>query len=117
MTATVLSFGGHQTAVASSGHRQKINGPRAFTAALVALLAALLSCGAAGVAARQSGAENASGFVNIALPPGGELTVENRRGGVQVEVWTEDQVALAATVQGQKRVAHRRMPVGVENAG
>ncbi|MCA1635492.1 MAG: VWA domain-containing protein [Acidobacteria bacterium] len=35
------------------------------------------------------------GFVHIVLPPGGEVAIENRRGGVRVEVWGEDYLALA----------------------
>lgn len=48
-------------------------------------------------AARQESADD-GGFVNLALTPGGEVLVENRRGGVRVEVWDEEQVGLAATV-------------------
>ncbi|MCA1618194.1 MAG: hypothetical protein LC795_02530 [Acidobacteria bacterium] len=48
--------------------------------------------------ARQEGGEG-DGFVSLALPPGGEVVVENRRGGVRVEVWGGEQVALAASVQ------------------
>jgi VWFA-related protein len=36
------------------------------------------------------------GFVSIALPASGEVSIENRRGGVQVEIWEENYVALAA---------------------
>jgi VWFA-related protein len=36
-------------------------------------------------------------FVNLALPASGEVVVENRRGGVWVEVWDGEQVGLAFT--------------------
>jgi VWFA-related protein len=48
--------------------------------------------------ARQAVGEG-EGFVSLALPPGGEVFVENRRGGVRVEVWDEEQVGMAASVQ------------------
>lgn len=83
-------------------------------------------------AARQSEAAD-DGFVSLALPPGGEVVVENRRGGVRVEVWDGEQVALAASVQqaagapaarpAPKRSTRRkaapdtRLPVGVESTG
>src|SRR5688572_3878911 len=50
-----------------------------------------------------------------ALPPGGEVVVENRRGDVLVEVWGEERVGLAATVaQGSaaSKPAPRRAPRG-----
>jgi VWFA-related protein len=97
-------------------------------AALLALSSALPpGAGAAG----QADADEA-GFVSLALPPGGEVVVENRRGGVLVEVWDGEQVALAASVEqtgapaarpAPKRAARRRaapearLPVGVESAG
>lgn len=66
------------------------------------MLAALLGVSvtlppAAAGSTRQSGASEA-GFVNLALPAGGEVVVENRRGGVSVEVWDGEQVGLAAMV-------------------
>ena len=103
-------------------------------AALLAVPAALLP--AAG-AARQGDARG-EGFVSLALPPGGEVVVENRRGGVRVEVWGEEQVGLAASVDETAAVAPRpapntrpapkrgprrkaapapKLPVGVETAG
>lgn len=137
MTATVTHTGGHQTGVASTARRRKRVGPRAFLAALFSLCAALLlPLGLPGAEARQSEGADATGFVQIALPASGEMLVENRRGGVQVEVWSEDHVALAASVQGQNRGVQRqsaqaqrrgaqrqkqdargRLPVNVEEAG
>lgn len=68
-----------------------------FLAALLALAPLLLP--AAG-AARQEGPADADGFVSLALAQGGEVTIENRRGSVIVEVWDEERVGLAASVQG-----------------
>ncbi|MET0624877.1 MAG: VWA domain-containing protein [Pyrinomonadaceae bacterium] len=98
-------------------------------AALLVLSSALMPRAGA---ARQSEAGD-DGFVSLALPPGGEVVVENRRGGVRVEVWDGEQVALAASVQqtaganaarpAPKRSARRRaapetkLPVGVESTG
>ena len=63
----------------------------------------------------QSGEGDGQGFLNIALPPSGEMLVENRRGGVRVEVWPEDHVALAAVVGGAGRAARRGLPVSVSH--
>lgn len=49
--------------------------------------------------------------VRADLPLGGELRVENRRGGIQVEVWSEKHVSVAATVAG---ATPRRSPVIIE---
>jgi VWFA-related protein len=62
----------------------------------------------------QSG-ESGQDFLDIALPPGGEMLVENRRGGVRVEVWSEDHVALAAVVEGAGRARGRGLPVAVSH--
>ncbi len=45
------------------------------------------------------------------LPLGGELRVENRRGSIQVEVWTEKHVSVSATVDGTPLT---RSPVIIE---
>ncbi|HEX8352294.1 MAG TPA: hypothetical protein VF611_05340, partial [Pyrinomonadaceae bacterium] len=114
--------------MAYSGHK-----PWAVRASL--MLAALLASSSlllpATGAARQAGAEDA-GFLSLALPPGGEVVVENRRGGVRVEVWGEEQVGLAASVGQAAAAAPRpaprrtprrraapeaRLPVSVERAG
>ena len=69
--------------------------------------------------------------IRIALPPSGEVQVENRRGGVRVEVWAEDYVtfevegepsapAPATPKRGKSRTAkarpapRRQSPVRVE---
>ncbi|HEX8096500.1 MAG TPA: hypothetical protein VF507_00630, partial [Pyrinomonadaceae bacterium] len=38
--------------------------------------------------------------INVDLPAGGEIRVENRRGGVAVEVWKERYVSVSVTVEG-----------------
>jgi VWFA-related protein len=49
--------------------------------------------------------------VRADLPLGGELRIENRRGGVSVEVWDEKYVSVVATVEGQ---TPKRSPVRIE---
>ena len=88
--------------------RHKIRGVRApLLAALLALSPLPLSAPAE--ARRQAGGDGA-GFVSLALPPGGEVVVENRRGGVRVEVWNEEQVGLAALVEQGVGVAKGAKP-------
>ena len=128
----------HQTSVASLKDRQSRMTSRSRAAALLVLSLALatlsalnLTAGAEGfaqpaanVVARQTGGADASGFVSVALPEGGEVVVENRRGGVAVEVWTEDYVAVAASTQNarpaatraSKRAPRRKSPVAIERA-
>jgi len=118
-------WGGHQTFVGRSGKRL-----RALWASL--LVAALLGVCATGAASADEGGEN---FVNLALPSGGEVVVENRRGGVWVEVWDGEQVGLAVTVasgagapkvskpatrragRGKKSATGPRLPVNVDSGG
>jgi VWFA-related protein len=96
-------------------------------------MAALLLLSAALVppsyeARAQSGGVEGGGFVSLA--PSAEVSVENRRGGIFVEVWNNEQVGLAAIVHGSdatsvtkgvkgaKRVARRTgLPVSVEHVG
>ncbi|MBC7933639.1 MAG: VWA domain-containing protein [Rubrivivax sp.] len=66
------------------------------------------------IAASQSSVGGDAGFVSVALPTGGEVSVENRRGGVRVEVWAEDYVAVAALTQAPKRAARHKLPVAIE---
>lgn len=123
----MLPSGGHQTVVLMSRHSYW-----RFCAPL--LLAALLAASSMLVpsarASRQADAEG-RGFVSLALAQGGEVVVENRRGGVRVEVWGEEQVGLAATLEpgaaaarpAPKRGSRRKpapeagLPVSVERAG
>ena len=121
------AWGGHQTGMALSGFRV-----RALCAAL-SLAAALIGVCAAVPGAAQGDGE---GFVNLALPAGGEVSVENRRGGVRVEVWDDEQVGLAVSVgtgaeapkaakppagragrRGKRAAPTSRLPVNVETAG
>ncbi|HKG14817.1 MAG TPA: VWA domain-containing protein [Pyrinomonadaceae bacterium] len=54
-----------------------------------------------GAAARQSGgAQGDAGFVSFALARGGTVEIDNRRGGVRVEVTGGEQVELSAVEQG-----------------
>ncbi|HEX8852444.1 MAG TPA: VWA domain-containing protein, partial [Pyrinomonadaceae bacterium] len=81
----------------------------------VALFVSLNLVPCAGVSAQQatgSGGDEAAGFLSIALPESGEVLVENRRGGVEVEVWTEEHVALAASGEtaASKSTTRRRSP-------
>lgn len=50
--------------------------------------------------------------VRADLPEGGALRVENRRGGVQVEVWGERHVSVTARVEG--RAVGRSSPVVIQ---
>lgn len=85
-----------------------------FAALLVLLLSFVPTASVTSVAASQSSDGGDAGFVSVALPPGGEVSVENRRGSVRVEVWAEDYVAVAAEVQAQKRAMRRKLPVAIE---
>jgi Ca-activated chloride channel family protein len=114
-TATVGSACEHQTFVALSGHVRRGVKARAIFASVLALsMSLILDATGAGVAARQTEGGDAKGFVNIALPASGEVLIENRRGSVQVEVWNEAQVALAAVVQSQSKATRQKLPVSIE---
>ncbi|HEY9284042.1 MAG TPA: hypothetical protein VIP46_11370, partial [Pyrinomonadaceae bacterium] len=66
----------------------------------------LVACCALGVAAAAAtsvaGAQGdaADGFMRVELPPGRELRVENRLGGVSVELWDEPRVGVAYEIEG-----------------
>jgi VWFA-related protein len=111
MSATVGPPEGHQTDVALSGHRPKSLRARLASALALSLLLAATPCASPASAAQA--VEGGQGFLDIALPPGGEMLVENRRGSVRVEVWSEDHVALAAVVEGAVRP--RGLPVAVSH--
>lgn len=101
---------------------------------LAALLGVSLTLPTA-AGARQAADEDAAGFVNLALPAGGEVVVENRRGGVWIEVWDGEQVGLAATVgpgaeapkvakpsprrasRSKKTAQGSKLPVNIESGG
>jgi VWFA-related protein len=87
---------------------------KAFVLAGAGLALALLL---APVAARQTEGAAGERFLDLALPEGGEVSVENRRGGVLVEVWGENHVALAASYAAPKRAGRRASPVQVGREG
>lgn len=66
---------------------------------LAASCCALVVVGASASAAARS-QEASDGFMRVELPAGREVRVENRRGGVSVELWDEPQVGIAAEVEG-----------------
>ncbi|HYY96326.1 MAG TPA: VWA domain-containing protein [Pyrinomonadaceae bacterium] len=92
----------------------KVVKARLASALVVSLLLAATPCVSTARAA-QSVEGGGQSFLNIALPPSGEMLVENRRGSVRVEVWAEDHVALAADVQGAGRARGRGLPVAVSH--
>jgi VWFA-related protein len=92
----------------------KVVKARLASALVVSLLLAATPCVSPARAA-QSVEGGGGSFLNIALPPSGEMLVENRRGSVRVEVWAEDHVALAADVQGEVRARGRGLPVAVSH--
>jgi VWFA-related protein len=89
-----------------------------FLAALVLLSASLPPMtGGARVAARQSGVDAGDAkFVSFALPPGGEVLVENMRGGVQVEVGPDEQISVTVAVVSMIQALRRKLPISVERA-
>jgi VWFA-related protein len=127
MAATMLRSHRHQTDVTRFRHRSWSATASLLLAALLVLASALLP----GAGEARQAEANGAGFVSLALAPGGEVVVENRRGGVRVEVWGEAQVGLAASVQQvapaapatPKRAPRRkatpvaRLPVNIENVG
>ncbi|HZB44231.1 MAG TPA: hypothetical protein VE360_03255 [Pyrinomonadaceae bacterium] len=77
------------------------------------LFVALLFSLAAQTAAAQDAAGD--GFLRVALPPSGEVRVENRRGGVSVEVWGEDAVGVAVSADNPaKKNARAKSPLSIE---
>ncbi len=48
--------------------------------------------------------------IRITLPPSGEVRIENRRGGVRVEVWAEDYITYA--VEGEQTARAREPEAG-----
>jgi Ca-activated chloride channel homolog len=130
MAATMRAWGVHQTSVALSRHRLRILWALSLLAALLGVSVNLPAAAGAAQAADEAGAS----FVNLALPAGGEVVVENRRGGVWVEVWDGEQVGLAVSVApgaeppkaakpatrraGRRKAAPgSRLPVNVESGG
>jgi VWFA-related protein len=115
LTATGTLSVRHQNAVAHTRHKSKSNGLRPCLAALLVLSLSFVSlAGVARIAASQSSEGVGAGFVSVAMPASGEVSVENRRGGIRVEVWAEDYVAVAASLQAPKGAARRKLPVAIE---
>jgi VWFA-related protein len=115
LTATGTSSVRHQNAVAHTRHKSKSNGLRPCLAALLVLSLSFVSLAdVARIAASQSSEGVGAGFVSVAMPASGEVSVENRRGGIRVEVWAEDYVAVAASLQAPKGAARRKLPVAIE---
>ncbi|MGB8508294.1 MAG: VWA domain-containing protein [Pyrinomonadaceae bacterium] len=80
------------------------------------LLACVLSAIAVSGTPLQSGNGGASGSLQLALPAGGEVRVENRRGGLEVEIWDENYLTVAV-VEGETRPPSRRKsPVRIEKS-
>lgn len=127
MAATMWVLCGHQTPVAQSGYGLRVLWASLLSAALLGVCVTLPA------SARQAADGGEAGFVNLALPSGGEVSVENRRGGVWVEVWDGEQVGLAVLVgtgaeapkvskpaarrvgRGAKSAAGPKLPVNVES--
>lgn len=77
------------------------------------LVPALLFAAARPARGQEPAAPTAADSVAVALPASGEVLIDNRRGGVQVEVWNEDGVAIAVAATKAKD-ASRRSPARVE---
>lgn len=115
MTATNRLSVSHPTNVNFLGHKTRPYGARSSVALLLTLLLSLVPAQSAlssGAVAQTSGNDNA-GFISVALPQSGELLIENHRGSVRIEIWTEAYVALAANTQAPKSAA-RKLPVAIE---
>jgi Ca-activated chloride channel family protein len=123
----------HQTDVGLSEHKRHWKGKKgAWLASVLVLCVLVESVFVPFASARQTEGASDEGFVSFALAPGGEVEVENRRGGIRVEITSGKQVELAAVEEGGKpvrvqgakaarvggRAAQRRMmPVVIQRAG
>jgi VWFA-related protein len=112
-----------------------MKGAGTWLACLVALCVLASSVFVKCADARQfEGAQDGAGFVSFALGRGGAVEIENRRGGVRVEVTSGELVELSAVEQGSTPVAtkparvrgaartnaratRRTMPVAVQRVG
>jgi VWFA-related protein len=92
--------------------RRRLAVPRLLVecVALAAVLAAASSVALAQIA------DAADGFMRMELPVSREVRVENRLGGVSVELWDEPEVGVAADVDGGA-VAGDNAPVRLERTG
>lgn len=99
-------------------------GPRLLAVARLPVVSrlAVACCALAAVAALASAVAGAQavgaadGFMRVELPAGREVRVENRLGGVSVEVWDEPHVGVASDVDGVA-VAGDNSPVRLERTG
>ncbi len=66
-----------------------------------------------GAVAAQQGSHASAGALTLALPASGEVQVENLRGSIEVEVWDETYLTVAA-VNEAKPAPQRRSPVQIE---
>lgn len=75
----------------------------------------LLLSPAAPPATAQETEAGGDGWLRVALPPGGEAHVENRRGGISVEIWDEDALGLTvAAEQAAPKNRRAKSPVSIE---
>lgn len=93
-----------------TGRRQ----PGATRKCLSLLLLLLATAGRAASGTNIQNAGSADAALRIDLPASGEVRVENRRGGVSMEVWDEKFVSVSAVVEGAR--APRRSPVRLERS-
>jgi VWFA-related protein len=82
-------------------------------AALFALTVAASSSSHAPAAAQSAGDDN---FVTVDLPASNEVRVENQRGGVEVEVWGEKYLTVAALSGGTPLSPSGESPVTLDRA-
>jgi VWFA-related protein len=117
MTATMSRNMRHQTAVGLSEHMRHRKGKRGAWLASVLVLCVLAESAFVPLAsARQSEGAAVDDFVSFALAQGGEVKVENTRGGVRVEVTSGEQVELAA-VESDAKPARVRGAKAARQAG
>jgi VWFA-related protein len=83
------------------------------TLVFAALFALVMACAsAARVSTRQSVGGN--DFVNVDLPATNEVRIENRRGGVDLEVWGEKYLAVASPSEDSSATSTNESPVRLD---
>lgn len=110
--ATIRPARRHQTRVTGNNPRKKKT-VRASGTVLPALLFALVCIAPASLSAQNTSGSR-KGELNIAPPANGEVLIENRRGGVSVEVWEGSDVSVAFVGGSVAANARRKSPVAVE---
>ncbi|HVF56967.1 MAG TPA: VWA domain-containing protein [Pyrinomonadaceae bacterium] len=81
---------------------------------LALVFALVCACAPQGWARQKGGSENS---LTVALPAGANIQIENRRGGVAIEVWGEDNVAINVSPAANLKPSPRRKsasPVRIE---